>query len=110
MGLKLAEMHHKPIFIKSRDGCPEFEKLRNKNIFGLEDFSGPKKSEYFAFFIFETKKHYTVPIGGLWPEIKSKNDFQESRNISPGCGTKGFHRMVAQRMVGARKPAFADFC
>ena len=70
VGVKLAEMHHKPIFIKSRDGCPEFEKLRNKNIFGLEDFSGQKKSEYFAFFILQTKKHYNVPIGGLWPEIK----------------------------------------
>ena len=33
VGVKLAGMHHKPIFIKSRDGCPEFEKLRNKNIF-----------------------------------------------------------------------------
>ena len=70
VGVKLAEKSHKPIFIKSRDGCPEFEKLRIKNIFGFEDFSGQKKSEYFAFFIFRTKKHYTVPIGGLWPEIK----------------------------------------
>ena len=70
VGVKLAEKSHKPIFIKSRDGCPEFEKLRNKNIFGLEDFSGQKKSEYFAFFILQTKKHYNVPIGGLWPEIK----------------------------------------
>ena len=75
MGVPLAEKSHKPIFLKSRDGCPEFENLRNKNIFGLEDFSGPKKSEYFAFFIFETKKHYTVPIGGLWPEIKLKKRF-----------------------------------
>ena len=70
MGVPLAEKSHKPIFLKSRDGCPEFENLRNKNIFGLEDFSGPKKSEYFVFFIFRKKKHYTVPIGGLWPEIK----------------------------------------
>ena len=70
MGVPLTEKSHKPIFLKSRDGCPEFENLRNKNIFGLEDFSGPKKSEYFAFLIFETIKHYTVPIGGLWPEIK----------------------------------------
>ena len=70
MGVPLAEKSHKPIFLKSCDGCPEFENLRNKNIFGLEDFSGPKKSEYFVFFIFRKKKHYTVPIGGLWPEIK----------------------------------------
>ena len=70
MGVPLAEKSHKPIFLKSRDGCPEFENLRNKNIFGLKDFSGPKKSEYFVFFIFRKKKHYTVPIGGLWPEIK----------------------------------------
>ena len=70
MGVPLTEKSHKPIFLKSRDGCPEFENLRNKNIFGLEDFSGPKKSEYFVFFIFRKKKHYTVPIGGLWPEIK----------------------------------------
>ena len=68
--VKLGEMRHMLIFIKSCDGCPESKKLRNKNIFGLEDFSGQKKSEYFAFFILQTKKHYNVPIGGLWPEIK----------------------------------------
>ena len=55
MGVPLTEKSHKPIFLKSRDGCPEFENLRNKNIFGLEDFSGPKKSEYFVFFIFRKK-------------------------------------------------------
>ena len=49
--VKLAEMRHRPTFIKSCDGCPELKKLRKKNIFGLEDFSGQKKSEYFAFFI-----------------------------------------------------------
>ena len=58
MEVPLAEKSHKPIFLKSRDGCPEFENLRNKNIFGLEDFSGPKKSEYFVFFISRKKALY----------------------------------------------------
>ena len=51
MEVPLAEKSHKPIFLKSRDGCPEFENLRNKNIFGLEDFSG-----IFSFFHFSKKK------------------------------------------------------
>ena len=49
MGVPLAEKPHKPIFLKSRDGCPEFENLRNKNIFGLEDFSGQKNRNILLF-------------------------------------------------------------
>ena len=30
--------------------------------------------------------------------------------IQPALTKQGFHRMVAQRMVDARKPTFADFC
>jgi len=55
MEVPLAEKSHKPIFLKSRDGCPEFENLRNKNIFGLEDFSGQKKRNFLYFSFFEKK-------------------------------------------------------
>ena len=58
MGVPLAEKSHKPIFLKSRDGCPEFENLRNKNIFGLENFSGQKKPEFLFVSFFEKKELY----------------------------------------------------
>ena len=70
VGVKLAGMHHKPIFIKSRDGCPEFEKLRNKKYLWIGVFFRTKKIGIFCFFHFRNKK--ALYRANWWPVARNK--------------------------------------
>ena len=57
-------------FHKKSRWLPRIQKIEKLKYLWIGGFFWTKKSEYFAFFILQTKKHYNVPIGGLWPEIK----------------------------------------